>query len=201
MQLTEKAKKILAISGSAAICAGLVLAISLQFGKNPVQDMLPKEEDTAAGVVVNPSGTGADAADQKLHIQADTDAATGDTVTDTPVDARPAQTDQTEQAIQPEVTKPAAPSEDAVKDPTTKPDGEKVTTPPAPVAHEEVVQPSEPTPEPAQTEPAPEGQAYFPGFGNVDDSGANQQSMLRICTRTAIKSAAWIKLNSVWRAP
>ena len=40
MKLTEKTKRYLAIGGGAAICIGLVAAISLQFGKMPTGEAL-----------------------------------------------------------------------------------------------------------------------------------------------------------------
>ena len=170
MKLTEKTKKILAISGGAVICVGLIVAIGLQFGKAPAaNDKLPESTPSASDVVVNPSQPAVTTPETSTEnkdvvVQPNTDATAGNDTQ--PVDTRPAQTDQTEQAIQPEVTKPAAPSEDAVKDPTTKPDGTKVDTPPTPVDHD------------TYTPPADAGDQNsgggLPGFDNVPDGGANQ---------------------------
>ena len=181
MKMTEKAKKYLAVGGGAVICIGLIAAISLQFGKAPAgEDVLPEESSTEAQIVVDPSSLATGTApagteDKEVVIQPNTDTPAGGTETSQPVDTRPAQTDQTEQGIQPEVTKPEAPSEETLTDPTTKPDGTKVDTPPAPVAHEDVVTPAEPAPEPGQPQggETQDGKVYLPGFGWVTDTGSS----------------------------
>ena len=191
MKLTEKTKKYLAIGGGAVICIGLIAAISLQFGKAPAgEDTLPQKSPTSSEIVVDPSSlaTRTDESgteekeettteEKKVVVQPNTEAATGGAESSQPVDTRPAQTDQTEQSIQPEATKPAEPSEEVKKDATQKPDGTRVDTPPTPVEHEEVVTPTEPEPAPGQTqggETNSEGQTYFPGFGWVDGTGDAQ---------------------------
>lgn len=179
MKLTEKMKRNLAIGGGAVICIGLIAAISLQFGKAPAgEDTLPQESSTSSEIVVDPSslatGTTEPSTEEKeVVVKPNTDAAAGDTESSQPVDTRPAQTDQTEQSIQPEVTKPAEPSEQAKTDATQKPDGTKVETPPAPVEHENVITPTEPEkpanqPQAGDTE---SGKIYIPGFGWVDNNG------------------------------
>ncbi|CAK7052032.1 MAG: hypothetical protein BACD_02530 [Bacteroides rodentium] len=191
MKLSEKTKKYLAVSGGAVICIGLIAAISLQFAKAPAgKDQLSEKSPAASEIVVNPSSLAANTEElgteekeepnteeKKIVVQPNTEAATGGTESSQPVDTRPAQTDQTEQSIQPEVTKPAEPSEEVKKDATQKPDGTKVDTPPTPVEHEEVVTPAEPEPAPGQPqggETNSEGQTYFPGFGWVDGTGDAQ---------------------------
>ena len=171
MKMTDKTKKYLAIGGGAVICAGLLVAISLQFGKPPTGvDKLPEDSASATQIVVDPSisstsGTEESTEGKDVVIPPAT-TPKSDVVSSQPVDTRPAQTDQTEQAIQPEVTKPAPPSEEALQDPTTKPDGTKVDTPPAPVDHDTY------TP-PADTGDQNSG-GGLPGFDNVPDGGANQ---------------------------
>lgn len=177
MRMTEKAKKYLAIGGGAIICAGLVAAISLQFGKIPAGEVrVPEESSTVAEIVVDPSKVMDDTGTEEVEfvIQPDTEETTESS--STPVDTRPAQTDQTEQSIQPEVTKPAEPNEAVLADPTTRPDGTKVDTPPTPVEHEAVVTPTEPAPAPDQPQggDVQDGKTYLPGFGYIEDSGPNQ---------------------------
>lgn len=181
MKMTEKTKKYLAVGGGAVICIGLIAAISLQFGKAPVgEDVLPEESSTEAQIIVDPSSlaTGATPAgteEKELVIQPNTDTLVDSAETSQPVDTRPAQTDQAEQSIQPEVTKPAEPEETVKSDPTQKPDGTRVDTPPTPVAHEDVVTPTEPVPEPGQPQggETQDGKVYLPGFGWVTDTGSN----------------------------
>lgn len=181
MKLTEKMKRNLAIGGGVVICVGLIAAISLQFGKAPAgEDTLLPESSTSSEIVVDPSnlatGTTESSTEEKeVVVKSNTDAAAVDTESSQPVDTRPAQTDQTEQSIQPEVTKPAEPSEEAKKDATQKPDGTKVETPPTPVEHEDVVTPTET--EPVANQPqggeTQDGKVYLPGFGWVTDTGSS----------------------------
>lgn len=171
MKMTEKTKKYLAIGSGTVICALLITAISLQFGKPSAErDILPESSSIPAEIIVDPSELSSETEKPEPVIQPNTDAASE---TEQPVDSRPAQTDQSEQSIQPEVTKPAEPEESVKSDPTQKPDGTKVETPPAPVEHEAVVVPSEPAPAPdaPQAGDTSGGQIYIPGFGWTENNG------------------------------
>ena len=184
MKLSEKTKKYLAISGGAVICVGLIAAISLQFNKTPVgEDTLPEKNPGVVEIVVDPSSLATSpeepvTEETKVIVQPNTETAADSTESSQPVDTRPAQTDQTEQSIQPEVTKPAEPSQEVKKDATQKPDGTKVETPPVPVVHEEVVQPSETESAPNQPQggDVQDGKTYLPGFGYIENSGSNQEN-------------------------
>lgn len=175
MKMTEKTKRNLAIGGGAVICIALIAAIGLQFGKAPAgEDVLPVDTPPASEVVVDPGEAATGKKEEKeLVIETGSKETEPETGSTKPVDARPAQTDQSEQSIQPEVTKPAEPEETVKTDPTQKPDGTKVETPPAPVEHEAVVAPSEP--EPPADEPqagdTQNGQIYIPGFGWTENHG------------------------------
>ena len=184
MKLSEKTKKYLAISGGAVICVGLIAAISLQFNKTPVgEDTLPEKNPGVVEIVVDPSSLATSpeepvTEETKVIVQPNTETAADSTESSQPVDTRPAQTDQTEQSIQPEVTKPAEPSQEVKKDATQKPDGTKVETPPVPVVHEEVVQPTETESAPNQPQggDVQDGKTYLPGFGYIENSGSNQEN-------------------------
>lgn len=184
MKLSEKTKKYLAISGGAVICVGLIVAISLQFNKTPVgEDTLPEKNPGVVEIVVDPSSLATSpeepvTEETKVIVQPNTETAADSTESSQPVDTRPAQTDQTEQSIQPEVTKPAEPSQEVKKDATQKPDGTKVETPPVPVVHEEVVQPTETESAPNQPQggDVQDGKTYLPGFGYIENSGSNQEN-------------------------
>lgn len=171
MKMTEKTKKYLAIGGGVVICAGLIVAIGLQFGKAPAgEDKLPEESSTVTQIVVDPSvpvsGSTEESTEEKeVVILPNTDVA-GGTDTSQSVDTRPPQTDQTEQSIQPEVTKPAEPEKTVKTNPTQKPDGTKVDTPPPPVDHDTYIPPAD-----AGNQTSGGG---LPGFDNVPDGGANQ---------------------------
>ena len=176
MKLTEKTKRYLAIGGGAVICIGLIAAISLQFGKIPTgEDTLPEESSAVTEIVVDPGEVQIEESDSSadLVIKPETGTETELEETAPPVDSRPAQTDQTEQSIQPDVTKPEEPSEDVLTDPTQMPDGTKVETPPTPVGHDEVVTPTEPEPAPGEPQAGDtqNGQIYIPGFGWVQNNG------------------------------
>ena len=184
MKLSEKTKKYLAISGGAVICVGLIAAISLQFNKTLVgEDTLPEKNPGVVEIVVDPSSLATSpeepvTEETKVIVQPNTETAADSTESSQPVDTRPAQTDQTEQSIQPEVTKPAEPSQEVKKDATQKPDGTKVETPPVPVVHEEVVQPTETESAPNQPQggDVQDGKTYLPGFGYIENSGSNQEN-------------------------
>lgn len=184
MKLSEKTKKYLAISGGAVICVGLIAAISLQFNKTPVgEDTLPEKNPGVVEIVVDSSSLATSpeepvTEETKVIVQPNTETAADSTESSQPVDTRPAQTDQTEQSIQPEVTKPAEPSQEVKKDATQKPDGTKVETPPVPVVHEEVVQPTETESAPNQPQggDVQDGKTYLPGFGYIENSGSNQEN-------------------------
>ena len=176
MKLTDKTKRYLAIGGGAVICIGLVAAISLQFGKMPAgEDTLPEESSAVTEIVVDPGEVQIEESDSSadLVIKPETGTEPEPEESAPPVDSRPAQTDQTEQSIQPDVAKPEEPSEDVLTDPTQMPDGTKVETPPTPVGHDEVVTPTEPEPVPGEPQAGDtqNGQIYIPGFGWVQNNG------------------------------
>lgn len=183
MKLTEKTKKYFTIGSGVVICVGLIAAISLQFGKAPTGgEDLQEKSSASTEIVIDPSNLATyteesateepTTEEKKVVIQPNTGTTTG-TESSQPVDTRPAQTDQIEQQIQPEVTKPTEPSEKVKKDATQKPDGTKVDTPPTPVVHEEVVPPSEPetTSNQPQAGDTQNGTIYIPGFGWVENNG------------------------------
>ena len=166
MKMTEKTKKYLAIGGGAVICIALIAAISLQFGKAPAgEDVLPEESPSATDIVIDPGNLPTETDEGKTEpvIQPNTDTAGN---AGQAADSRPAQTDQTEQSIQPEVTKPAEPEKSVKTDPTQKPDGTKVDTPPTPVDHDTYTPPAD-----AGSQNSGGG---LPGFDNVPNGGANQ---------------------------
>lgn len=179
MKLTEKTKRYLAVGGGSMICIALIAVISLQFGKNSSgEDVLPEGSRPVTEIIVNPSviqteESGEELETGELVIQPETAAPSGAGETPAPVDSRPAQTDQTEQSIQPDVVKPEAPSEDVLTNPTQMPNGTKLETPPVPVEHEAVVAPAEPTPAPGEPQAGDtkNGQIYIPGFGWVQNNG------------------------------
>ena len=189
MKLSEKTKRYLAIGGGAVICIGLIAAISLQFGKASTgEDTLPVNDTSAAEIVVNPSSLASrteeststeepSTEEKEVVVRPNTETTADGMESSQPADTRPAQPDQPEQSIQPEVTKPAEPSEEVKKDMTQKPDGTKVDTPPTPVEHDTYTPPAQSEPEPAPNQPqggdTQDGKVYLPGFGWVTDTGSS----------------------------
>lgn len=180
MKLTEKTKKYLVIAGGMVLGTGLIAAIGMQFGQPTSEEILPETTQTVTEVIVDP-GTGQETykdpkesteeSDRKtdLVIQAGTEETNG--ITGQAADSRPAQTDQIQQSIQPEPTKPEPPREEVLTDPTKKPDGTKVEEPPVPVDHESVEKPAEPDPGQPQAGDTSGNQIYVPGFGWVENHG------------------------------
>lgn len=181
MKLTEKKKKYLAAGGGLVICVLLLAAIGMQFSIEPAgEDIMPEESQETTESVIDPddgerNSEESESKETEIVIHPNT---IEETETDPEVDSRPAQTDQPEQSIQPEATKPAEPEEAVKIDPTKKPDGTKVETPPKAEDHGSVVTPTEEVNEPEQPQAGDEqdGKVYFPGFGYVEDSGANQEN-------------------------
>lgn len=171
MKINEKTKKVLTIAGCTIVGLVLVVAIGSQFAKSPKDaDTLPSSVTVVSDV--NPSiDTDASTGEKDIVVNSNTDSSAET------IDKSPAQTDQPEQNIQPEVTKPAEPSEKQKTDPTQKPDGEKVTGTPKAEDHDNVT-PSADTKknenEPQGGETNSKGQTYFPGFGWVDGNGDAQ---------------------------
>jgi hypothetical protein len=169
MKINEKTKKVLTIAGCTIVGLVLVVAIGSQFAKSPKDaDTLPSSATVVSDV--NPSiDTDASAGEKDIVVKESTDS------TEETIDETPAQTDQPEQSIQPEVTKPAVPSEKQKTDPTQKPDGEKVTGTPKAEDHDNVtpsadIKKKKDEPQGGETQ---NGKVYLPGFGWVTDTGGS----------------------------
>lgn len=166
MKMNEKRKKRLAIGGCVVIGIALAAAIGLQFQKTPTQaDVLPPESTESSEVTVAPPETTPPTvpSTEGKEVTVTVPSTTTAPESTQAVDSRPAQTDQTEQSIQPEATKPVV-TEEQKKDMTQKPNGEAVSGEPEVVDHDTYTPPVE--------EPKPNG--GLPGFDHVPDAGANQ---------------------------
>lgn len=175
MKMNEKMKKRLAIGGCAVIGIALAAAIGLQFQKAPTQaDFLPTQSTESSEVTVAPpetTPTTAPSAEEK-EVTVTVPPTTAALESSQAVDSRPAQTDQTEQSIQPEATKPVV-TEEQKKDMTQKPNGEAVTGEPEVVDHDTYTPPAEEpqNPDEPQGGSQKDGKIYVPGFGWIEDNG------------------------------
>lgn len=180
MKINEKMKKRLAIGGCAVIGIALAVAIGLQFQKAPTQaDVLPPESTKSSEVTVAPpeiTPTTAPSTEEK-EINVTVPPTTAAPESTQAVDSRPAQTDQTEQSIQPEATKPVV-TEEQKKDMTQKPNGEAVTGEPEVVDHDTYTPPAEESKKSDEPQGGSQkdGKIYVPGFGWIDDVGDGQGS-------------------------
>ena len=186
MKLNERMKRRLAVLGCVVVGAVLIAAIGSQFreeaqGSNQAEARTEQTEAVTVAVIpteTTEATTEEETEPTKPDIVVRTEPATEPSRTGTtePTAALPAQTDRTEQAVQPAPEKPTAPPEEVLKNPAQKPDGESVEETPEAIPHAEVVQPSE---APAQAgEPqygtTQNGKIYVPGFGWIDEIGEGQ---------------------------
>ena len=169
MKLTEKKKKYLTVCGGIILCAGLMAAITFQFRTEAPEDEAAETvEDAVTEIIVDPGESQPEeSGGSELVANPENDRTEADE-TAPPVDGRPAQTDEAEQSIQPDVEKPETPDGEALTDPTVRPDGTPV---------EEALETGgdEADPETNISEPqagdTEGGQIYIPGFGWVDNQG------------------------------
>lgn len=145
--INDKTKKWLTIAGLGIVCVALVISIAFQFKtKTPLNDAVAPTAITDNEVNLNPD-TGDRAGEKEGSIQGNE-----------PIDDTAAKTDQPVQNLQPEVTKPAAPTESQKTDKTQKPNGEQVDT----------MRPTKP-----QGGGKKDGKVYLPGFGWVTETGGS----------------------------
>lgn len=178
--MTDKTKRIVLIAVCCLLCVVAAIGIAVRFGGNA---------EISSGVV---SDEPVQSGDPDVNIDSD-----GQTDMDIQVDvpdksktdpAQGADSSGLEQTIQADPVKPESPEKpEAPAGTTTLPDDhdgadvpeeERKTEDEAPPTYEET-----PTVTPAETEPAAgstnsSGQVYVPGFGYVENSGANQGGTL-----------------------
>lgn len=174
--MKDRTKKALILASLGVICVALIIGIGLRMQNPAPQDDLTDEQDQKAGdvnpvVSTDPTAPAGDPVEPMVNIQqpnASQDAAAG-----------AGDSTGTDQTIQSDVTKPEV-DEESLKDPTKTPDGQAVDGTPEPVGHDTVTQPADPAPsqgEPQAGDKNEKGQVWFPGFGWVDDDGANTENI------------------------
>ena len=170
MKLTEKKKKYLAVCGGIIICAALIVAIAFQFRTESPEDEAAAtvEKDIVTEIIVDPGESQTEeSGESEMVVNPENDGTEADE-TAPAVYSRPAQTDEPEQSIQPDVEKPETPSGEALTDPTVQPDGTPVEDAPETGDNEAAPETSTSGPQAGDTEG---GQIYIPGFGWVDNQG------------------------------
>lgn len=192
--ISDKTKKWLVVGGGLAICAVLVVMISSQFKKEPIEDVvLPSQIEQISNVIIEkPNDTGkadedetTDKEDKVGIVDQEDKTEKEEGVKVPPIKVPATQSTNkngvdkgTEQTIQKDVEKPKEPTKEQLTDSTQKPNGEKVTEPPTNVDHEKVEKPVElpkkkDEPKGGDTK---DGKIFVPGFGWIDDIGEGQGS-------------------------
>ena len=168
MKLTDKAKKRLTLAGLGVVCAVLVIAIASQFKTEAPKAVSVQPSSTASDAVSPGTPSAGPNNTQEVNAQPINPTVTPASSTDT------GDSTGTEQSIQAEVTKSLEPPQEAKTDPSKTPDGEKVEKV-TPTEHDKVTKPERNTSSstPKAGDKNEKGQIWFPGFGWVDDEGAN----------------------------
>ena len=167
--INDKTKRRLIIASGLIISVILIVLISAQFKKEPIEDVVLPDQSIEANDVIIENPVITEKEDEiivpEIEILNTEKADNGGIDTGT------------EQTIQGDVEKPKEPTEKQLTDPTQKPNGEKVETPPEPVEHDKVEKPTG-TPKsndvPQGGDTNNKGQTYLPGFGWIENSGENQ---------------------------
>ena len=193
--ISDKTKKRLVVIGGLVICAMLIIMISSQFRKEPIEDTLPNQNTEVGNVTIEKLNDTENAGKEETTKDDDKieDINTEDNEDKTekeegikvpPIKVPDIQTTNksgvdkgTNQTIQKDAEKPKEPTKEQLTDPTKKPNGERVAEPPVNVDHNKVEKPVEPPKqkdEPKGGDTNNKGQTYLPGFGWIDNSGENQ---------------------------
>ncbi|SHE60976.1 hypothetical protein SAMN02745784_01230 [Tissierella praeacuta DSM 18095] len=183
--ISEKTKKWLLVTGGLVICVMLILMISSQFRKEPIEDTLPNQNIEVDDVTIEkPKDTEKAEKEEVTNDEDKTNNEKEDEIIVSPIKTPDTQSTNkngvdkgTEQTIQKNAEKPKEPTKEQLTDPTQKPNGEKVTEPPVNVDHEKVEKPEElpkQKDEPKGGDVNNKGQTYLPGFGWIENSGENQ---------------------------
>lgn len=178
--MTEKTKKIILISIGCLLCVAVAVGIATRFGGNAeIPSGVVSDEPVQSGELdVNINND--DQTDMDIQVEMPDESKTDP--------AQGADSSGLEQTIQADPVKPESPEKpEAPSGTTTLPDDhdgadvpeeERKTEDEAPPTYEET-----PTVAPTETEPAAgstnsSGQVYVPGFGYVENSGANEGGTL-----------------------
>lgn len=166
MKITDRTKKWLTIAGLGVVCVVLVIVIASQFKTEEPKEVSVQPSSTAMDAVTPSTPSTVPTNTQEVNAQPINSTVPPATSTDT------GDSTGNDQSIQAEVTKPPEPSQEVKTDPSKTPDGQKVDTVTS-VEHDNVPTPAPETSTPKAGDKNDKGQIWFPGFGWVDDEGAN----------------------------
>ena len=166
--INDKTKRRLIVASGLIISVILIVLISSQFKKEPIEDVVLPDQSIEANDVVIKNPVITEKEDEIIVPEIE--------IPDTETIDNDAIDTGTEQTIQGEVEKPKEPIEEQLTDPTQKPNGEKVETPPKPVEHDKVEKPTEKpkSNDEPQGGDTNNGKIYVPGFGWIEDIGEGQ---------------------------
>lgn len=187
MKISERTKRILALTGGVMVCAVLLTAIGGRF-KGPAETLPVSGESLAVSEslvvktepAIETEPTTKEAAVEptiKVEVQKGTAEVSKAEKEETKAPV-PVQTDREEQAIQPAPEKPTPPPKEVLENPEVKPNGETVAGTVEAVEHENVERPSESPTQAGEPQGGDiqNGKIYVPGFGWIDDIGEGQGS-------------------------
>lgn len=187
MKISERTKRILALTGGVMVCAVLLTAIGGRF-KGPAKTLPVSGESLAVSEslvvktepAIETEPTTKEAAVKptiNVKVQKETAEVSKAEKEETKAPV-PVQTDREEQAIQPAPEKPTAPPKEVLENPEVKPNGETIAGTVEAVEHENVERPSEPPTQAGEPQggDTQNGKIYVPGFGWIDDIGEGQGS-------------------------
>lgn len=188
--ISDKTKKWLVVTGGLVICAVLVVMISSQLKKEPIEDVvLPSQGEQVSNVIIEKPNDTEKLDEEKTMDKVDITDQEDKTEKEKGIKVPPIKIPNTqstnkngvdkgtEQTIQKDVEKSKEPTKEQLTNPTQKPNGEKITEPPTNVDRGKVEKPVEPPKkkdEPKGGDTNNKGQTYLPGFGWIENSGENQ---------------------------
>lgn len=154
--MSDKTKRRLAIAGASVIGLALVIAIGMQFTKEPAKPDASSQEPVSSSDVAPEIQDKTEKKEVVVSPQPTPEPESSETL--------PPQTDLPEQKLQPDPVKPEAPAKPEL------PKDADTTNP----SKSPEYKPEDTEKKPAASESKPQSSGGLPGFDNVPDGGANQ---------------------------
>lgn len=158
--MSDKTKRRIAIAGASVIFLALVVAIGMQFAKEPAKPDASLQEPVSSSDAAPDIQDNTEKKEVVVSPQTTPEPESSETL--------PPQTDLPEQKLQPDPVKPEAPAKPEL------PKDADTTNPSKPPKYN----PEDTEKKPAASESKPQSGGGLPGFDNVPDGGANQGEYL-----------------------